>query len=132
LTGTDKEMEKETVPHADDIVRVQRNAGSRNANHAPMTHHQEMASCEIGIGIQQTAFIRQTLPDNIGIQQTSVDASMDDHRTTQSETNAANQRARTINITNNMDIGAIASFVSMGDRTVYIHLPCQKSQEVML
>ena len=24
LTGTDKEMEKKTVPHADDIVRVQR------------------------------------------------------------------------------------------------------------
>jgi len=111
-------MEKETVPHADDIVRVQRNAGSCNANHVPMAHHQEKAGCEIGIGIQQTAVIRHTLPDNIGIQQRSVDASMDDHQTTQSETNAANQRARMINITNNTDIGAITSFVSMGDRTV--------------
>ena len=72
-------MEKETVPHADDIVRVQRNVGSHNANHMPMAHHQEKASCEIGIGIQQTAVIRHTLPDNIGIQQRSVDASVDDH-----------------------------------------------------
>ena len=79
MTGTDKDMEKETVSLANDSVRVQRNAGSHNANHAPMAHHQEKASCEIGIGIQQTAFVRQTLPDNIGIQQTSVDASMDDH-----------------------------------------------------
>ena len=111
-------MEKETVPHADDIVRVQRNVGSHNAKHAPVAHRQERADCEIGIGIQQTAAIRNTLTDNIGIQQTNVVASMDDHQTTQSETNADNQRATMINIPNNTEIGAIASFVSIGDRTV--------------
>jgi len=79
LTGMDKDMEKETVPHANDSVRVQRNAGSRNAKQPPVAHHQERADCEIGIGIQQTAAIRHTLTDNIGIQQTSVVASMDDH-----------------------------------------------------
>jgi len=118
LTGMDKNMEKETVSLANDSVRVQRNAGSHNAKQLPVAHHQETADCEIGIGIQQTAAIRHTLTDNIGIQQTSVVASMDDHQTTQSETNAANQRARMINIPNNMDIGAITSFVSIGDRTV--------------
>jgi len=76
-------MEKETVSLANDSVRVERNAGSHNAKHAPVAHHQERADCEIGIGIQQTAAVRHTLTDNIGIQQTSVVASVDDHQTTQ-------------------------------------------------
>ena len=73
----DKEMEKETVPHANDSVRVQRNVGSCNAKQPPVAHHQERTDCEIGIGIQQTAAIRNTLTDNIGIQQTNVVASVD-------------------------------------------------------
>jgi len=78
LTGMEKEMEKETVPHADDIVRVQRNVGSHNAKQLPVAHHQERTDCEIGIGLQQTAAVRNTITDNIGIQQTSVLASVDD------------------------------------------------------
>jgi len=78
LTGTNKDMDKKTVPHANDSVRVQRNVGSHNAKQSPVAHHQERADCEIGIGIQQTAAIRNTLTDNIGIQQTNVVASMDD------------------------------------------------------
>jgi len=118
LTAMDNDREKETVPHANNSVRVQVNACSRNAKHSPVAHQQETADCEIGIGIQQSAAVRHTLTDNIGIQQTSVVANMDDHRTTQSETNAANQCNRTINIPKNTDIGAIASFVSMSDRTI--------------
>jgi len=62
-------MERETVPHV----------GSHNAKQPPVAHHQERADCEICIGIQQTAAIRHTITNNIGIQQTSVVASMDDH-----------------------------------------------------
>jgi len=118
LTDTDEDRENNTLPHTNDGVRIQRTTSSRNAKQPPAAHNQEWTDHEIGIELQQTATIRQTLTRNIGIQQTSVVASMDDHQTTQSETNAANQRARMINIPNNTDIGAIASFVSIGDRTV--------------
>ena len=85
LTGTDEDREKKTLPNTNDTIRIQRTAGSHNAKQLPAEHHQERTDREIGIGLQQTAAIRQTLTRNIGIQQTSMVASMDDHQTKQSE-----------------------------------------------
>ena len=118
LTDTDEDRENNTLPHTNDGVRIQRTASSRNAKQLPAAHNQERTDCEIGIGLQQTASIWQTLTRNIGIQQTSTVAGVDDPRTKQSEINAANEMAQAKIITNNADIGAVASFVSMGDRTV--------------
>jgi len=118
LTDTDEDREKNTLPHTNDGVRIQRTASSRNAKQPPAAHNQERTDREIGIELQQTAAIRQTLTRNIGIQQTSTVASVDDHQTKQSEINAANEMAQAKIITNNADIGAVASFVSTGDRTV--------------
>jgi len=119
LTGIEEDRETETLPNTNNNVRIQVTAGNHNAKQAPAAHQQQQVDREIGIGIQQTAAIRQTITRNIGIQQTNMEvSSIDDHHTKQSEINAANEMAQTKNNTKNTDIGAVASFVSIADRTV--------------